>query len=447
MATTTVVFKHTLHDSRIHNWNISRTNEDLARLIIAKYYETEDSQAPITKDGPFISAFKKASERHHALTYCSMLSCLKQIQAQIQHLNGFYKIHENSTPAGVFHHDHLSNTHFSEQTTLKQKHHLVGQSGITGLLISRLLFLKQHGMIHIRRDSQHAKKLARYIHSEFSSEILLGNRYFYRLPQLICADYPTQVVGSNNTHCKELIPIDQLSTNNINDIKSLLVELYQKHVGQLDLSINMFKRGMMTLCEIRENPNFVQLLTYFWYYTKALMKVQNQIVGFDNENGIKRIVSISDLCAIAVLVPRLFSYDVAHIFDNSNQAFIRFVKTTKETYIRLANEGSIAAFLAFAKVEPNMISELVAPFILDNLMGFNVKSHANFISKRDPVFGLLREKYAKHIPKFGELVILRSRDRFAEKYYPIHLQIEDVRTRGARREELMRVNRSSYNKK
>jgi len=446
MASTSGILSHKLHDSRYHKWKVSPRN-DLSAKIIAKYYQDEDSNAPQTQQGPYHLVFNKASERHYAQTCGSMFSCSKQLQAQIQYLKGFFQMPENSSPVGVYHHDQFSNTHFAGVTTLKQKHFLASQSGLAGLVISRLLCFKQRGVTHFRSDIQHAQKLSRYIHSEFSSELLVGNRYFYRLPQLICADYPIQVVGSNNKRCKELIPTDQLSTTNINEIKSLFVELYQKHVGQLDLSINLFKRGMMSLCEIRENPNFVQLLTYFWYYTKALMTVQNQIVGFDNENGIKRILAISDLCAIAVLVPRLFSYDVAHIFDNSTQAFSRFVKSTKETYIRLANDGLTAGFLAFAALEPDMISEHSCPLVQDNLMEFDLKSHANYISKRDPVFGPLRQRFAQYIPKRKDSIIYRSRDRYEQTYYPFRLQLEDIRARRERRKQFIRVNRSSCNKK
>ena len=444
MTTTSGVLDHTLHDSRIHKWNISRTNEHLARQIIAKYYQNEDSEALGTIGGPIHMALKKASGRQHALTNCSLFSCCKQLHSEIQELNGYFKMPENSSPVSVYRQDPLSNTHFAEQTTSNQKLLFTSQSGMTGLVIARMLCLKQRGPTHIRKDIHHAHKLARYIHSEFSSEILIGNRYFYRLPQLICADYP---VGAKNKGCNELIPDDQLSYASMNDMRSMLVELYQKHMGQIDLSINLFKRGQMSLGQIRRNPDFVQLLTMFWRYTNALMSVQKQNIGFGIENEAKRILALTDLCAIAVLVPKLVSYDVVHIFDNSNQGFSRFVKTTKETYIRLANDGLTAAFLAFAAVEPNMISQIASPVIQDNLMGFDLKSHANFISKRDPIFGPLRVKFDNQIPKPCHSIIFRSIDRYERRYYPFRLQLEDIRSRRAQRKELIRVNRSSYNKK
>ena len=448
MTTTSGVLRHTLHDSRIHNWNISRTNEDLARQIIAKYYQNEDSEASGTIGGPIHMALKKASGRQHALTFCSLFSSGKILQSEIKHLNPFFKMVDNDSPTKAYHHDHLSNTHFAEKTTFKQKHFLVSQSGMTGMLVSRMLCLKQRGLVHIKSDRQLAQKLARYIHSEFSSEILIGNRYFYSLPQLICADYPSAlVVGAKNKGCNELIPDDQLSSPNINDMRSLLVELYQKHMCQMDLSINLFKRGQMSLGQIRSNPDFVQLLTMFWRYINALMAVQKQIIGFGMENEAKRIFAISDLCAIAVLVPRLFSYDVTHIFDNRTQSFSRFVKTTKETYIRLANDGLTAAFLAFAAVEPNMISDITSPVFQINLMGFDLVRAANYISKRDPIFGSLCVKHDQYIPKSSDSIIYRSRERFAQEYYPIQLYLEDIRAMRNRRKELMRVNTSSYNKK
>jgi hypothetical protein len=123
------------------------------------------------------------------------------------------------------------------------------------------------------------------------------------------------------------------------------------------------------------------------------------------------------------------------------------VKTTKETYIRLTNDGLTAAFLAFAAVEPNMISEIASPVISERLMGFDLKSHANFISKRDPIFGPLRVMFDKHISKSKDSIIFRSRDRYEGTYYPIRLQLEDIRARRDQRKKLMRVNTSSCNKK
>jgi len=441
MTTASGVLSHQLHDFRFHSWKISGTNEVLARHVVAKYYQNEDSHLVNTLHSP--NVLKKASKRAHSLTLCSQISCQKLIQAKISEITKWYKIEETGSQAIVHHVDHLSNTHFAEQTTQKQKRFLASQSGMTGLLISRLLCLKEQEICHIRSARNLSHKLATYVHSEFSAEILMGNRYFYRLPQLICADYSKCfVVGVKNRGITEIIPNDLLSPTNINQTKSLVVELYQKHIGQIELAVSLFKRGELSLEAIRTNPDFVKLLAMFWHYTNLLMAVQKNIgIGIGSDRDVKRTIAISNLCSIAILLPGLFSFDVAHIFDNPHQSFVRLIKTTKEAYIRLANDGLTAAFLAFGAIEPEMISEIASPVISDKMMNFDLNSHANYISKRDPTFGSFRLKFDKYIPKSSSRIIFRTRDRFVPTYYPIRFQLEDLGSNGARRQELVRVNR------
>jgi hypothetical protein len=126
---------------------------------------------------------------------------------------------------------------------------------------------------------------------------------------------------------------------------------------------------------------------------------------FGENKDAKRFIVLSLISEPAVLVPLLYNYDVARIFDNWRQSYIKYAKTTKTTWARLANSGSTATFLAFAAVEPRMVTNDYAPTVGGNsdYHTLSMKSCANHIPSRHPVFGALRVKHRHHIKRTAEV--------------------------------------------
>jgi hypothetical protein len=437
-------YNHTLNDSRIHSWNVRTKNSNGSNKVIEEYYLNEEMAAP-NVGKPRNAVLRKAFGRHTAVTASSLYSCRKILQREICQVHpNFRMVNEQNTSSAQVH-DVSSLTHFTDLTSFKQKHLLAGQSGMVGLLIARLLRVKEQGICHIWTNKQASEMIARYSHSEFSTEILVGNRYLYRLPQLISCDYSDKyVVGSTSNGCKETIPLDCNTPEKIKETHSLLLDLYRRHIDSLCSAVNLFKVGKVSLDEIRTNPEFVQLLSVFWRYNNQLMAIQSNILPSDYQCELKRIFAVSDICSISAQVPRLISYDIAHIFDNPRQSFAIFLKTTKETFIRLSNDGLTSAFLTFAAIEPKMISNDFNPTHSTKYVGFDLVCHANHIPSKHVTFGSLRIQYARHIPIWkntNKRAIYRSIDQYQPKYYPVQVQIDDIRAGRCQTKKSMRVNK------
>ena len=154
----------------------------------------------------------------------------------------------------------------------------------------------------------------------------------------------------------------------------------------------------------------------------------------------------------AVIVPRLYDYDIAHIFDSANCSYANYIHTAKATWLRLAGDGSTASFLAFAAIEPTMVTENYGPKLGGNpaeYHGLSLKSCANYIPSRDPIFGALRKKHQSHIMRTADAInmsfgrvyqpdikspargVYRVQDRYAQMYAQFHEMVEDVRKKEA----------------
>jgi len=428
----TRVFFYNLPDGKSHKWNVRLNTLGDPPQLLKDYYQNEDLEA--ANPGKLGHRFlTKALKRHFAFTSSSLMSSQKIIQQEIRMFDPSYKITEIQCSSRKDVHDISGQTHLTSLNSFSQKHFLASQSGMAGLLITRFLGVRKFGLLQLKLNKKQTDLFAKYSHSTFSTEVLIGNRYFYGLPQIINKDYMTDpiVVGSKKIGCHEILSDADLTPEKINETETMLYELYLKHIDSLIADINQFKLGKLSIGKIRNNSNYVKLLQTFWHYANQLMKIQSKIIGNCDCSVAKRIIAVTNICVISVKVPKLFLYDVAHIMDNTSQSYAKLLKTTKQTLIRLANDGLTSAFLSFAAIEPNLVLDDLAPVLETSLVGFTLKCDANHIPSRHNLLGSLRIKYNSHIPTWKNLtypILYRYRDRYNPMYYPIQLQLEDLRT-------------------
>ena len=419
------------------------------------------------------------------------------------------------------------------------KHHLTALSGMTGLLVRRMLGLglggacHRHinglplapfplGDLHETTKKTHAERMNQYIHSALAAEYIIGNRYFrnvilarkavlnlaasssYTEFPVLAADAGPEVreeqrrrYEQNNEGPVGMLKCDASKNLTARDIipesleitKKELLEAYSANIDQLMAAIQQYRRGFVSLADIRTNPDFVRLNTAFWRYLNQLMKMKTDFEDrdasaaskmpfravrpadystFRENQDAKRFVLVSSLSEPAVLVPLMFRYDVARIFDNWRQSYVKYISTTRATWVRLANDGSTASFLAFAAIEPEMVTSDYAPTIgcASDWHTLTLKSCANHIPSKHPVFGELRVKHRHHIKRTAEVLntmyenhsanfnkpnvgVPRTVQRFHPTYDSFGEMVDDIRepgsimTFGLKLRTVMRPNRGN----
>jgi hypothetical protein len=282
---------------------------------------------------------------------------------------------------------------------------------MTGLLVSRLFNISSAKPYTIKWSKNHADITAKHIHSALASEYLIGCRYYYNLQKVIQDIY---AIGMGHTPIYRDLAAEDATFEKIQENKVQLGALYNSAIARLEHEIKQFRRGFLSLQTIREDPEYKKMLEVFWLIQAQCMKYKDVVTSgsiarhiFCENNNIaydSRSISIM-VCNLVfscqAICPRLFSYDIAHLFDNRTGSYARYVKTTKAKQLELCNQGLISGFLTFAAVEPNLVSACVAPHIEEskwyNPSGFS--TYAFHIPSRDTAFGPLLSKHRSHIPR------------------------------------------------
>lgn len=404
-------------------WSIdSDLNHDNPEAVIEDYYlyQTMSSTRNDAEGGHF--HLEKSFPRHRALMMAAM-PCVyrKGYTATATTTNQIRSIEIARARA----HDTQAITPFTE-TTAYQKHHLISRSAMTGLLIERLIPTKKY-----------VESTMKYTHSVLACEFLVGNRYYRNLPQY------QQLVGCD---AKNRIPLtmDDISPESLDTTKRELLEVYTAQIGRLNDTIKQYKRGFIGINAIRTDPEFIRLMGLYWRYAEQLMKVRRvnderahaDLFGNNEWYDVYRLFILSSILSMNAMVPELYKYDIAHLFDNARQSFAVFVKASKQTMIRIANDGCTSAFLSFVACEPEVAKCGVIPkHGITHLSSLSMKSCANHIPSRDPLFGELRVKYRKYIPRTADGVKMdwangcerRETTNYQSTYFPRYEMIENIR--------------------
>jgi len=441
-----------------NDWNIAAdiTPEEKAKAIqqINDYYFKERfdrSKKPIS-----------AHPYHHALILAALGSSSRLVLREFPFVvnPGYDRRVEACAHAYPLVHDPSRVSSFTKIASAYQKHHITGLSGMTGLLVSRLMTRPQ--FVSRRTQKKYTEITKQRTHSNFAAECITGGRYYTQIMRSSRDEKRT--VGFLSCNFKSNLTKDDITPDALRLTQDELRRLYDANIDRLMAMVKLFKRGFIGLAVFREDPEFVKMMTLFWRSSSQLLKLMevcgqqsappdqdlHSTSAFLDRKSAKHVTMLSMIAETYAVTPLLYQYDISQIFDISYQSYSNFVKVTKETLIRLAGDGSTASFLAFSAIEPDMVTEQYAPKLggsLCNLHGLTLKSCANHIPSRHPVFGALRVKYRRHIIRTAHAVNASSvrvhpnldapmmgvtrdtKERFESNYAPFYECAEDVTSR------------------
>ena len=445
-------------------WRIyNNKNKENTRQHLEQYYSHEDASNDRTCDRlqtsfPYHHCLMKAS--HHSSQVVLDAQCLYPYFKTNQNKTHFtHTEHINSIHAlARIHEDETSKTPFTELTAF-QKTHLIAQSAMTGLLVSRLFGISSAKPWTIQSSKKHADLTAKYIHSALASEYLIGRRYYYNLPTVLTQE--TRTVG--NAPILKSMSAENATFEKIQENRARLVALYNSNIPRLEHAMKQFTRGFLSLQAIREDPEYIKMLEMFWLLQSQCMKYrevvalgsiprqifcENNNIAYDSKSI--NILTCNLVFSCQAIFPKLFSYDVAHLFDNCTGSYAKYVKTTKAKQLELCSQGLISAFLTFSAVEPNMVSDCLAPH-MEKPWHYpsDFSSYAFHIPSRDTIFGALVLKHRSHIPRHVniERTFFMTRNNKECFYLPMQEVLTELQTGKKADKESWKKNKKNFQEK
>ena len=344
-----------------------------ARDTLAHYYVCESASAlkRSMSSSHTTSHLENSFPYHHCLMSASLGSTRKLVARDNRYYPYPYLINHPFIPTHTASASHIAHIHDKKNitpfvcTTAEQKNRLVCQSAMAGLLVSRLFGISSARPYTIKFLNKHADVTAMCIHSALASEYLIGNRYYYNLPAELSDE--AHIVGKLYADvCAHDVTYDE-----IQESRSQLALLYRSNIDRLENAVQQFRRGFISLKSMREDPEFTKMFEMFWlvqtqsvtHYKSVDCQVLCQGNGIDFDQRSIDMHVCSTVFSCQVVCPRLFCYDIAHLFDNRNQTYVRFIRMAKAKQLQLSNQGLNSAFLAFSAIEPIMVSMKLAPHI------------------------------------------------------------------------------------
>lgn len=441
---------YTLRIINKNTWRIydQKKTKNATQEHLDHYYFHENASSTANTDaGENRMKLQKSLPYHHCLMKASHSSSQTVLDAQClypyfrtkqkMHIKPYTTtvyIDSTCALARIHEHEH-SKTPYTELTAF-QKAHLIAQSAITGLLVSRLFGISSAMPWTIQFSKKHADLTTKYIHSALASEYLIGRRYYYNLSTVLSQEFWST---GNDTPAPKLkdITVENATFEKVQESRARLIELYNSNIARLEYEIKQFSRGFLSLQNIRKDPEYKKLFEIFWLLQTQCMKYR-QVVELDSvarqilcqKNSIAydrksiNILTCNLVFSCQAVCPKLFSYDIVHLFDNCIGSYARYVKTTKSKQLELCSQGLVSGLLAFAAIEPNLVSAYVAPHI--ESFPFDLSTYAFHIPSRDTIFGPLVSKHRIHIPRpavIGRTTFMTKNNR---NYF--YLPIQDTLT-------------------
>jgi hypothetical protein len=444
---------------RIYDKNESAQETKRTKEMLEHYYFYDD--ASNVKKLALGQGIKKSFPYHHCLMRASLSSAQAILHDKCPHR--FYTTDvlqpAGSTNALARIHD-ANNEGFKTPFTelaAHQKNYLHAQSAMAGLLVSRLFGFSSAKPHTIQCLKKHADLTAKYIHSAFASECLIRNRYYYNLP--IVLSEKKSIVGIENNVFKE-IKAEDATREKIQENRAQLIELYNSNIKRLENAVKQFKRGILPIQTIREDSEFNKMFQKFWTLQRQCMKYRDVTVSgisahqllcerknitFDRKYI--EVVICNLVFSCQAICPMLFSYDVAHLFDNSTGSYARYVKVVRDKQLEMCKYGLISAFLAFSAIEPKMVSTTMAPHLEQREWCYPEFSDYGFhIPSRDAIFGQLLSKHRVHIPRPVKIVRTffvngNNKDCF---YLPVQEAFDELLTGKKVAKEMWKKNKKNF---
>jgi hypothetical protein len=453
---------------RIYNHDKKQSNgaAEMAAEMVEQYYFHEDV-SNVRKLVPG-QGIQKSFPRHHCLMKASLSSTQTLIHDKCLYRSYTRTAYAFQPECIISSRDALARIHAVKETpftefTAHQKKYLMAQSAMAGLLVSRLFGFSSAKPHTIKWLKKHADITAKYIHSALACEYLIGNRYYYNLPAVLRQEmFP---IGRLPIE-KRLVNIkaEDATYDKILQSQKQLLELYNSNIERLEDAVKQFRRGFLSIQTIREDSEYKKMLEMFWLLQTQCMKYRSvsescmsarqtfcerNNITFDRRSIQVMVCNIVFSCQ--VIYPRLFAYDIAHLFDNCGESYATYIKTTKAKHLEMCNQGLISAFLTFSAIEPNMVSTALAPHMEECKMHYpsEFSEYAFHIPSRDATFGPLLSKHRVHIPRPVNITrtFFMTRNNKDCFYLPLQEALTELRTGKKVAKQVWKKNKQNFTTK
>ena len=465
---TATVVGYTLRAINGNTWRIynhDKKQSDNADKMVEQYYFHEN--ASNVNKLALGQGIQKSFPHHHCLMRASLSSaqtilddkCLHRSYARAAYVFQPECIIGSTHALARIRSNERLITPFTELTAHQNKY-LKAQSAMTGLLVSRLFGISSAKPRTIKWLKKHADLTAKYIHSALACEYLIGNRYYYNLPTLLSQENFT--VGHLPDEKKLAnIKAEDATYDKILQSQKQLVALYNSNIERLENAVKQFRRGTLSIQTIRKDSEYNKMLEMFWLLQTQCMKYRQVTDSgmsahqvFCEKNNITfdrkaiQVIVCNLVFSCQVICPRLFAYEIAHIFDNHIGSYATYIKTIKSKQMELSSQGLTSAFLAFSAIEPNMVSSALAPHIevRNSYYPCDFSDHAYHIPSRDAIFGSLLSKHRVHIPRPVNIVrtFFMTRNNKDCFYLPTQEAVAELRTGKKSAKETWKKNKKNF---
>lgn len=269
-------------------------------------------------------------------------------------------------------HDVMSRSTVFTQLTHLQRRMVLAQSGLMGVLVSKLMttnnVLRTQMMYYSPKILRACRIITTRVHDDKACEILANNRY--------------------GNFVKKNLVISPIDEKNLPEQMEWLCKKYPDIIGQIESDITQLKRGLISINVIFENAEYTDFiqkwLGVFKYFCNQLA------VNFQKLNEMNRFIAST---------PKLSQMDFGRCLG-----YAKFVKALRLKLRNFANDsGSISSFLTFIKVDPRLANEGIT-------LELSPKNHTNseyeignHVPSRCPMLGPLKKQYQDFIPRLGDI--------------------------------------------
>ena len=383
-------------------------------VAIDQYYELEEKHCPKKDARADFKHIETALPRHFAIVAATRQprQFISRTESCVMTLQNTPQQNKIQSRARARIHTTCDITPFTE-ITLHQRVIIIARTGIAHLLVKRLagVFWTER---HMHQSAlTFADLVASFISSALACEYLVGNRYYRNLPVILADE--SQLVGCPHGRHYQITAVD-VTPAKIQETKQELQELYDANIDRLETAIAQYARGFVSLESLRTDPDFVMMFSKFWRLSFQTMKARScsesrlaalratnpESLSADEEKA-ERFVVCREIFSAQCQFTRLMQHNVAHLFDNSSFNYAALLSSSKSSQLRLCNDGVTAALLAFAAIEPRMVTAEMVPILGTDYVSCDLTSTANHIQTRDPVFGEILAKHRQHVPRMNEL--------------------------------------------
>ena len=454
------------HSKQSHDKQSSNSQKNQKEFIEQYYFHENASNVKRLAPGQCI---QKSFPHHHCLVKASLSSTQTLLDSKCLHRSYARTAYAfqpeciiSSTDALTRIHDNENKTPFTELAAY-QKNHLTAQSAMTGLLVSRLFGFSSAKPHTVKCLKKHADITAKYIHSALACEYLIGNRYYYNIPAVLSQEkfnigqLPIEKMLRN-------IKAEDATYDKIQENRAKLIELYNSNIERLEDAVKQFRRGFLSIQTIREDSEYKKMLEMFWMLQTQCMKYRNVSESnmsarqtFCERNNImfdRRSIQVM-VCNLVfscqVICPRLFAYEIVHLFDDCTGVYARYVHVTKAKQFEMCNQGLVSAFLTFSAIEPNMVSTVLAPHMDEFKMHYpsDFSEYAYHIPSRDATFGPLLFKHRVHIPRPVNITrtFFMTRNNNDCFYLPTQEALTELRTGKKVAKQVWKKNKQNFTRK